>query len=266
LDLRRGVAVAATSTDTTLPGSVPPKASRRKLAAGALIVIVVVVGALTGYVLEVRGSSSPDLLTNGGFETGLQGWAYDRPPLPTIESSVVHGGSYAALFQTPTNDPQTTSPCLLHGEGCAQMNTSTIFQEVSNVTVSGGTRFSMAVDPMFQYPSGLQVSLEFGLSSTAKARTNSTAVILFYEIDASSQQCANYSQAIVNSSARATRVAVHCLAAPQGSWTMLSRHVSSDLPSGVDASELDNSLLIMSVSFAGAGPNDLVYVDSIHFG
>ncbi len=176
---------------------------------------------------------------------------------------VESGSSYAARFQTPTNDAKVSSPCLTQGVGCGHLNASTIYQNVYNVTVSEDTKFSLAVNPMFQYPSALQVSLDFGLSPSAASRTNFTDVIVYYLVIASPQQCATYSQDLVNASEPSTSAAAYCLSAQQGTWTLLSRNVTTDLPSGIEPSDLRGSLLTVSVSFAGAGPTDTVYVDSL---
>jgi hypothetical protein len=247
---------------------------RKKFTGGkriiAVILVVVMVGGIIGYALTRGSASSPErpvnLLTNGGFETGnLQGWQTVPPHLPTVESSVVENGSssYAARFQTPTNDAKVSSPCLIGGVGCGSLNASTIYQNVYNVTVSEDAKFSLAVYPMFQYPSAFQVALEFGLSS-ATSRANSTDVIIYYLVLASPQQCVSYSQDLVNAVARATSAAAaHCLAARQGNWTLVSRDLATDLPSGIGPSDLRGSLLTVSISFAGAGSTDVVYVDSL---
>jgi hypothetical protein len=259
----------------------------------AIILVALVIGAV-GYVPVNDSSSSSittsapsaNLLTNGGFETGnLQGWQSIPPYIPTVESAVVeNGSSYAARFQTSTNEGNASSPCLIQGIGCGALNTSTIYQNVPDVSVSNGTMFSLAVDPIFQYPSGFQISLEFSgpappapSSSTAVVSTAvvSTAtstvststqgpsldVIVFYLVLASSQQCSTYSRDLVDAKPGAM-VAVHCLSAPQGSWTLVTRDLATDLPAGVSPSDLTGSTLTLSISFAGADSGDTVYVDS----
>jgi hypothetical protein len=252
------------------------------------MVVAFVIGAV-GYVPVNNFSSSSittsapsaNLLTNGGFETGnLQGWQSIPPYIPTIESAVVENGSlYAARFQTSTNQGNASSPCLIQGIGCGALNTSTIYQNIPDVSASNGTRFSLAVDPIFQYPSGFQISLEFSGPAPSPSSTTSTStssatsttssqgrpsldVIVFYLVVASSQQCSTYSRDLVASKPGAT-AAVHCLSAPQGGWTLVTRDLAADLPAGVSPSDLNGSTLTLSISFAGANPTDTVYVDSL---
>jgi hypothetical protein len=236
--------------------------------AAATVIAVLVAGA--GYVLVADSGSAarPNLLANGGFETGdLQGWQTVPPYLPAVESSIVaQGSSYAARFQTPTNDANVSSPCLTFGEGCGLLNVSTIYQSVNNLTVSGGARFSFAVYPAFQYPSAFQVALEFGLSPSAAGQAGYSDVLVYYLVLASPQQCSTYSAHLLSSRPSGTSAATHCLSAPQGSWTLLSRDIASDLPSGITPSELESSMLTLSVSFAGASATDEVYVGSLYLG
>ena len=175
-------------------GHAKKRITRRRAVAAAIIIAVLVVG--TGYILITDSGSSarPNLLANGGFEAGdLRGWQTVPPYLPTVESSIVaKGSSYAARFQTP-NDANVSSPCLTVGEGCGLLNTSTIYQNVYNLTGSGGTGFSFAVYPAFQYPSAFQLTLEFGLSPSAAARTGYSDVLVYYLVLASPQQCSSYS-------------------------------------------------------------------------
>jgi hypothetical protein len=283
-------------TDSGPPASVPLAPTRRKsargrliVAAAAIILVALVISAI-GYTLVggTGSTSSPattttsslppaNLLTNGGFATGdLQGWQSIPPYIPTVESSVVaNGSSYAVRFQTSTNQGNVSSPCLIQGIGCSALNTSTIYQSVSDVSVSNDTRFSLAVYPMFQYPSGFQISLEFTSTSAAVASGSSSSassstsgqnsapdVVVFYLVLASSQQCSTYSRDLINSRPNAI-AAVHCLSAQQGNWTSMSRDLASDLPPGVISSELNGSMLTVSISFAGANPTDAVYIDSL---
>jgi len=252
------------------PAAVPVKkrANRRRAASAAIIVGVLVVG--TAYVLVADSGSSarPDLLSNGGFQSGdLRGWQTVPPYLPAVESSIVaKGSSYAARFQTPTNDANVSSPCLTVGEGCGLLNVSTIYQSVNNLTASGGTGFSFAVYPAFQYPSAFQVTLEFGLSPSAANQAGYSDVLVYYLVLASPQQCSSYANDLLRSRPSGTSAATHCLSARQGGWTLFDRDVASDLPSGISPSELDGSVLTLSVSFAGASATDEVYVASLHLG
>jgi hypothetical protein len=241
---------------------------RRAAVAAAAIVAVLVVGA--GYVLVADSGSSagPNLFANGGFETGdLGGWQTVPPYLPTVGSSTVpNGSSYAARFQTPTNDANASSPCLTAGEDCGIMNISTIYQNIYNLTPSRGTTFSLAVYPAFQYPSVFQVALEFGLSPSAAGQAGYSYVLVYYLVLASPQQCSTYSAHLLNTLPQGTSAAAHCLSAPQGSWTLFNRDMASDLPSGIGPSELDGSMMTLSVSFAGANATDEVYVGSLYLG
>jgi hypothetical protein len=242
--------------------------TRRRAVAAVAIIAVLVVG--TAYVLVADSGSSarPNLLANGGFEAGdLGGWQTVPPYLPAVESSIVaKGASYAARFQTPTNDANVSSPCLTVGEGCGLLNTSTIYQNVYNLTASGRTGFSFAVYPAFQYPSAFQVTLEFGLSPSASGQAGYSDVLVYYLVVASPQQCSSYGNDLLRSRPSGTSAATHCLSALQGSWTLFDRDVASDLPSGISPSELDGSMLTLSASFAGAGATDEVYVGSLYLG
>jgi len=259
---------ASSALDPTADHAKKRIARRRAVAVAAIIAVLVVGG--TGYVLVTDSGSSPEpnLLANGAFETGdLQGWQAIPPYLPTVESSVVaNGSSHAARFQTPTNDANVSSPCLAVGEGCGALNVSTIYQNVYNLTLSGGTTFSFAVYTAFQYPSKFQVTLEFGLSPSAVARTGYGDVLLYYLVLASPQQCSTSSSYLLSSRPQGTSVATHCLSARQGDWTHVERDVASDLPSGLTPSGLRGSLLTLSVSFAGASPTDETYAGSFNFG
>ena len=234
-----------------------------------VIIVVLVVGGVTYVLLDGSTSSkSANLLANAGFETGdLRGWQTLPTYPPAIESTIVPGGaSHAARFQTPTNDPAVSGPCLTSGSQCGLLNVSTIYQNINNFTLSQGAKFSLAVDPAFQYPSAFQVTLEFGLSPSAVSQTGHSDVFVYYLVLASSQQCTTYSGYLVRSSPSGTTAAVHCLTAPIGTWTSVSRQIGSDLPSGVTASELNGSQVTLSVSFAGASPTDQVYLGALYFG
>jgi hypothetical protein len=241
---------------------------RWAVAAAAVIIVLVVGGAAYVLIADSGSSAKPNLLANGAFETGdLQGWQTVPPYLPTVESSVVEqASSFDARFQTPTNDANVSSPCLTVGEGCGRLNVSTIYQNVYNLTLSGGARFSFAVYPAFQYPSAFQMALEFGLSPAAAARAGYSDVLLYYLVLASPQQCSTYGNDLLSSRPPATSAATHCLSAPQGGWTLFNRAVSPDLPSGISLSELDGSMMTLSVSFAGASPTDETYAGSFNFG
>jgi hypothetical protein len=246
------------------PANPERKGGRGRRLVLAAIVLVVVAAAGAGYALT-RGPPPVNLLTDGGFSDGsLQGWQTVPPYLPAVESAVVAKGSaYAARFQTTTNDPAVAGPCLTRGTDCGVLNVSTIYQSVEDLTVSGGTRFSIAVYPMFQPPSAFQVTFEFGLSPSAVGRTGYTDVLLFYVVVATPQQCSSYGGYLVQSIPRGTTAASHCLPAPQGSWSSFSRGIAADLPSGITAADLEGSALTVSVSFAGAGPADEIYVDAM---
>ena len=243
--------------------------TRGRAVLAVLVILVLVIGGIA-YVVVADSSAArpPNLFANGGFETGnLQGWKTVPPYLPTVESSTVpKGSSHAARFQTPTNDPRLSSPCLTVGVGCALLNTSTIYQNVYNLTVSQSTSFSFAVYPAFQFPSAFQMSLEFGLSPSAATRTGYSDVLVYYLVLASPPQCSTYSSDLLRSRPPGTSAATHCLSTLQGSWTPFERDVASDLPPGISPSDLDGSMLTLSVSFAGAGATDEVYVGSLYLG
>ena len=243
---------------------------RGRAVVAAVVIVVLAIGGIAYVVVTDSASAArpPNLFANGGFEAGnLQGWQTVPPYLPTVESSIVaKGSSYAARFQTPTNDPRLSSPCLTVGVGCSLLNTSTIYQNVYNLTVSEGTRFSFAVYPAFQYPSAFQVTLEFGLSPSAVGRTGYSDVLVYYLVLASPQQCSTYSSDLLGSRPSGTSASAHCLSAPQGSWTLFNGDMASDLPSGISPSELDGSMLTLSVSFAGANATDEVCVGSLYLG
>ena len=249
-------------------GPVTKRITRRRAAVAAAIIVVLVVGA--GYVLVADSGSfpRPNLFTNGDFGTGdLQGWQTVPPYLPTVESSIVaKGSSYAARFQTPTNDANASSPCMTVGEGCGILNVSTIYQNVNNLTLSEGATLSFALYPAFQYPSAFQVALEFGLSPSAAGQAGYSDVLVYYLVLVSPQQCSTYSGHLLSARPQGTSAAAHCLSAPQGVWTVFDRGMASDMPSGISPSELDGSMLTLSVSFAGANPTDEAYVGSLYLG
>jgi hypothetical protein len=243
---------------------------RGRAVVAAFVIVVLAIGGIAYVVVTDSASAArpPNLFANGGFETGnLQGWQTVPPYLPIVESSIVAKGStHAARFQTPTNDPSLSSPCLTVGVGCGVLNTSTIYQNVYNLTVSEGTRFSFAVYPAFAYPSAFQMALEFGLSPSAARQTGYSDVLVYYLVLASPQQCSTYSSDLLTSRPPGTSAAAQCLSTRQGSWTLFDRDIAPDLPSGISPSELDGSMLTLSVSFAGAGATDEVYVGSLYLG
>jgi len=249
-------------------GPVQEGVTRGRAAVAAVVIVVLVVGGIGYFVFTDSAARPPDVLANGGFETGsLQGWQTVPPYLPTVESSIVaKGSSYAARFQTPTNDANVSSPCLTVGVGCSLLNTSTIYQNVYNLTVSESTGFSLAVYPAFQYPSAFQVALEFGLSPSAAGQTGYSDVLVYYLVLASPQQCSTYSSDLLRSRPLGTSASTHCLSAQQGGWTLFGRDMASDLPSGISPSQLDGSMLTLSVSFAGASATDEAYVGSLYLG
>lgn len=265
-------AFRASSEPPPTPSAAGPVQNRvprsRAVVAVVIIVVVLAIGGI-GYVVYTDSAArSPNLLANGGFETGnLQGWQTVPPYVPTVESSTAaRGSSFAARFQTPTNDANVSSPCLTVGVGCSLLNTSTIYQSVYNLTVSKSTVFSLAVYPAFRYPSAFQVALEFGLSPSAARQTGYSDVLVYYLVLASPQQCSTYSSDLLKSRPPEAAAATHCLSAQQGGWTLFGRDMASDLPPGVSPSQLDGSMLTLSVSFAGAGATDEAYVGTLYFG
>ncbi len=255
----------------TLPASAPPVQRGIRPRTAIIVAVVIIVLAVAGIeYIFVTGEGPffrpPNLLANGGFHSGdLQGWQSVPPYLPAVESSVVaRGSSYAARFQTPTNNASVSGPCLTLGTRCGLLNVSTIYQTIGNLTVAGNSRFSLAVNPSFQYPSAFQVTLEFGLSPSAANRTGYSDVFVYYLVLASSQQCSTYSGYLLSSVPAGATAAAHCLSAPQGAWTSFSRGLVSDLPSGISRPDLARSTMTISVSFAGAGPTDEIYVDALY--
>jgi hypothetical protein len=233
----------------------------------AVLIIALEIGGLA-YVLTDSSSPRPDILLNGGFGTGtLQAWQSVPPYLPIIETSLVpRGSTHAARFQTPTNEPSVSGPCLEGGKDCSLLNVSTIYQTVNNATITAGTRFSMAVYPAFQSPSAFQVTLEFGLTQAEASRAGYSDVLVYYVVTANAQQCTNDTGYLVRTGISGTIGAAHCISAPQAAWTYVDRSVAADLPSGITASELDDSIITMSVSFSGASPTDQMCAGSLDLG
>jgi hypothetical protein len=236
---------------------------RTRAIVAAIIIVVVVVGGI-GLASTPSLAPSPrteggNLLINGGFETGdLQGWRNNSLLLPSVESAIVNNGTHAARFETTSNG-NALSQCTLHALECALLNSSTISQDVSGVSISPNTTLSFALYPLFQYPSTFQVALDFGLSSLQ----NSKEVTIYYIFYASSDQCDTYSRLLVNSSQYAR---AYCLSAQQGEWTVITRNLSNDIPSTLTPSDFRGSSLTISLSFAGGNSTDTAYVDSIFLG
>jgi hypothetical protein len=235
--------------------------TRQSIAAAALIVVVLAgIGLVfTNSLASSSKTESGNHLTNGGFETGnLQGWQNVNLLLPSMESTVVKNGTYAVRFET-TRNGIVLSQCTLHALECNLLNSSTISQDVSGFSISPSTQFSIALYPLFQYPSTFQVTLDFALSS----RQNSPDVTIYYIFHASSEQCDTYSQLLVNASQYAR---AFCLSAQQGEWTVITRSISNDIPSTLSPSDLSGSSLTLSLSFAGGNSTDTTYVDSVYLG
>jgi hypothetical protein len=225
----------------------------------AIIVIVVVLGGIGFVFANSLASSSTteggNLLTNGGFETGdLRGWQSGYLLTPSVLSTIVKNGTYAARFQTTSNG-DALSQCTLHALECELLNSSTISQDVSGVPISPDTRFSFALYPSFQYPSTFQITLVFQPS-----QKNSSDITIYYIFHASSEQCDTYSQLLVNASQNAR---AFCLPAQQGEWNVIARSISDDIPPALSLSALSGSSLTISLSFAGGNSSDLAHVDSV---
>ncbi len=238
----------------------------RRLVAAAVLLVVLL--AAVGYV-STNDSASPsaassstgdgDLLTNGGFESGnLQGWQTGNALIPTVESKVVNGSSYAADFRT-TGNGLALSQCTLHALECSLVNSSTISQQVPGFSISPSSRLSAAVYPAFQSPSVFQITLDF----TPSSQQGSQDVVIYYIFYASAGQCATYSQLLVNATQHAR---AFCLPAQQGGWTVVTRSIAGDLPSALSPSYLSGASLTLSLSFAGGNSNDTSFVDSIFLG
>jgi hypothetical protein len=233
---------------------------KRMQAIAAAVFIVVAVAGI-GLVLTRSSTSSSttengNLLTNGGFETGsLRGWDNGGLLVPTVESTIVKNGTYAARFQTTSNG-NALSQCTLHALQCGLLNSSTISQTVSGFSLSPNTTLSIALYPTFQNLSIFQITLDFSRSS----QRNSQDVTIYYIVSASSEQCNAYSQLLVNGSHYAR---AFCLSAQQGGWTVIARNISSDIPSAISPLDLGSSLTL-SLSFAGGNSTDTTYVDSVY--
>jgi len=232
---------------------------RKSRAIAAAIVIVAIV--VVGLVLSNSPGSPPaapgsNLLVNGGFETGnLRGWDSGGSLVPSVESTTVQNGTYAARFVTPSNG-DALSQCTLHALQCSLLNSSTVSQNVAGISISPGTQLSIALYPAFQSPSTFQMTLDFATAS----QQNSKEVTIYYIFYASSDQCNAYSQLLVNGSQYAR---AFCLSAQQGEWSVITRSLSDDLPAAVSPSSLHNSGMTISLSFAGGNATDTTYVDSV---
>ena len=193
-------------------------------------------------------------MTNGGFETGgLQGWQETGVP-PTVESSVAYNGAFAARFETPPNGPALTQ-CTLHAQQCALLNSSSISEDVSSLTISSNTTLSIALYPSFQSPSIFQVTLSFTLPSQ-----RTPAATLYYVAASSADQCNAYRALLTNATQNSS---AFCLDVLQGKWNLLTRNLSNDIPSPPGDSKLAGSTLTISLSFAGGNSTDYAYADSV---
>ena len=229
---------------------------RTTITAAVFIVALVVVGLVLSNSSAPPATEGGNLLTNGGFETGnLRGWETGGLLLPSVESTVVQNGTYAVRFATTSND-DALSQCTLHALQCALLNSSTISQTVSSISISPDTQLSLALYPMFRSPSTFQMTLDFATSS----QQNSKEITIYYIFYASSEQCDAYSQLLVNGSQYAR---AFCLSAPHGEWSAITRSLSNDLPAAVSLSTLRGSALTISLSFAGGNSTDAAYVDSV---
>ena len=219
-----------------------------------LVVIAVVVTGAALFTGNLSSGSKGSLLTNGGFETGdLRGWRSGNLLVPTVESTVVDNGTYATRFQTTSNG-DALAQCTQRALECSLLNSSTISQDLSGFTVSPNSTLSIALYPAFQPPSTFQMTLDFAPSSLG-----SPGITIYYIFSASSEQCDAYSQLLVNASNYAR---AFCLPVQQGGWTVVTRNVTSDIPSTLEPSDLGSSLTL-SLSFAGGEVNDTIYVDSV---
>ena len=230
---------------------------KRKQAIAAAILIVVAIGAIGLALAPSSTTGDGNLLTNGGFEAGnLQGWQNGGLLVPSVESTIVKNGTYAARFETTSNG-NALSQCTLHALECGLLNSSTISQAVSGFSVSPNTTLSIALYPKFQNLSTFQMTLDFSRSSLQSPKD----VIIYYIVSASSEQCNTYSQLLVNASHYAR---AFCLSAQQGEWTVITRNIPSDIPPAISPSDLKGSTLTLSLSFAGGNSTDTTYVDSVY--
>lgn len=228
----------------------------RRTQAISVIVVIAVAVAAVAIALTSNPSSGPkdEFLTNGEFETSdLRGWNTGKTLVPTVESTMVNNGTYAARFETTSNG-NVLAECTQQALDCAAVNSSTISQDISGFSLSPNSSLSIALYPAFQYPSIFQVTLDFAPSSPG-----SPDITVYYVFSASPAQCDAYAQLLVNASATSRTL---CLTLQQGTWNVVTRAISGDLPSSVTPSGLGSSLTL-SLSFAGGNSTDLIYVDSV---
>ena len=218
-------------------------------------------GVTTSEITSVAATGGVNLLSNGGFETGnLQGWGSLNGLLPTVEQTNTYRSAYDLRFQTPANG-QNLVQCTDFSLGCGSINVSTIYQKLVITSASRATNFSIAINPQFQYPAGLQITLAFALPADPDAQ-NATIYYVFYQ---STQQCQAYSKIVL--SGNSFHKTFFCLTIPQGQWSLMERSLAQDLASNIiSPAYLDGSTLTLSVSFAGGNSTDSAYVGSVFFG